>query len=113
MADLEEYVEFDAEFPDPEWERGADDYPPGRPIAEWLRDRLVVRGGLRDTLRRKDVKELYRTVLGAIARSLDEESRVRVRGWLTRAAFEARERRDAEEVRRAVQQRDAADKRRL
>ena len=44
-AEPETYVEFDAGFPDPEWESGADDdLPAGRPVAEWLRARLVASG---------------------------------------------------------------------
>jgi hypothetical protein len=45
-AEPETCVEFEAEFPDPEWEAAAedDDLPAGRPIAEWLRSRLVAAG---------------------------------------------------------------------
>src|SRR5687768_10567303 len=144
VADLKEYAEFEAVFPDPEWERGADDYPAGRPIAVWLRDQLALRGfqcsdveeyesfgwafyvtvgrsdvfcllqgmepwlliselnvGLRDMLSRKSVRATYAKVLEAIAGSLAAEPRVRVSGWFTRAEHEERDRRHAEEVRRA------------
>ena len=42
----ETYVEFEADFPDPAWEAAGedDDVTAGRPVAEWLRSRLVASG---------------------------------------------------------------------
>ena len=45
MEQPETFVEFEADFPDPEWGAAEDDaLPAGRPVAEWLRSRLVASG---------------------------------------------------------------------
>ncbi len=45
-AEPETFVEFEADFPDPEWEQAGedDDVVAGRPVAEWLRARLAPAG---------------------------------------------------------------------